>query len=67
MGYEVVGSGGGGGTCRALREELPWVYTWEGENGGLDGKELGFGDWQNLSSNPGSTLTPLMAGVGEVV
>lgn len=55
--------GGVGG----LRKELPWVCMWEGENGGLDGKELGFGDWQNLSSNPGSTLTPLMAGVWEVV
>lgn len=38
-----------------------------GGNGGLDGKELGFGDWQNLSSIPGSTQIPLMAGVWGVV
>lgn len=66
MGYEFAGWGWGW-TGRALREEPPWVSTWEGENGGLDGKELGFGDWQNLSSIPGSTLTPLVAGVWEVV
>lgn len=31
----------------------------------LDGKELGFGDRENLSSNPASTLTPLVVGVGQ--
>ena len=51
------------GTYRALKEK-PWGCLRGRERiSGLDGKELGFGDWKTLSSNPDSTLTPLMAGV----